>query len=75
MDAGDFLYADVNKDIEERCYRFLEEVIELVQSIHGGLSEEDCIRTVKYVYGRNPGVPQQEVGGVMVTLTAMLLSS
>ena len=55
--------------IKERCYRFIEEALELVQSL--GCTKEDVLKWVDYVYGREKGEPPQEVGGVMVTLTAL----
>ena len=56
-------------DIIERNYRFLEESLELVQSL--GCTRADCLALVDYVYGRDRGQPVQEVGGVMVTLAAL----
>lgn len=53
-----------NKD--ERNYRFLEEALELVQSL--GCSKEDALKLVDYVYERPAGEPYQEVGGVSITL-------
>lgn len=53
----------------QRVYRFLEEAIELAQSLH--CTREECIQLVDYVYGRQSGVGFQEVGGVMVTLAAL----
>ena len=54
---------------QERNLRFLEEALELVQSLD--LSREDAIGLVNYVYDRPLGDPPQEVGGVMVTLAAL----
>jgi exonuclease I len=56
-------------DKEERNYRFLEEALELVQSL--GMTRQECVIMVKYVYDRPVGVPVQEVGGVEVTLAAL----
>ncbi len=56
-------------DVVERNWRFLEEAIELVQSLGG--SKEDALKLVDYVYGREAGHPPQEVGGVMITLSAL----
>ncbi len=53
----------------ERNHRFLEEALELVQSL--GCSKEEAYQLVDYVYGRPTGEPMQEVGGVMVTLAAL----
>lgn len=57
-------------DTTERNWRFLEEALELVQSLGG--SADDAHRLVDYVFGREPGEPVQEVGGTMVTLAALL---
>lgn len=53
----------------ERNHRFLEEALELCQSL--GCSQEDAHVLVDYVYGRPQGQPGQEVGGVMITLAAL----
>lgn len=52
-----------------RNYRFIEEAVELVQSL--GCSKEDVLKVVDYVFGRPPGDPHQEVGGVCITLYAL----
>lgn len=59
----------VAADVVERNYRFLEEALELVQSL--GCSREDALKLVDYVYGRPVGEPRQEAGGVEVTLNAL----
>lgn len=60
----------VQGDIVERQDRFLEEVLELLQSLD---YPRDRIRALeRYVYGRPKGKPAQEVGGVTVTLAALL---
>ena len=56
-------------DKVERNQRFIEEALELVQACGG--TREDCHMLVDYVFGRPIGEPQQEVGGVMVTLAAL----
>lgn len=53
----------------ERNHRFLEESLELVQAM--GCTQADAHMLVDYVYGRPVGEPEQEVGGVMVTLAAL----
>ena len=53
----------------ERNYRFLEESVELVQSLN--MSKEQVNKIVEYVYSRPKGESFQEIGGVMVTLTAL----
>lgn len=65
--------ADTCKNKSERNFRFLEESLELVQSL--GCTRAEAIELVDYVYGRPLGEPQQEVGGVMVTLAALCLAS
>ncbi|HEX8421147.1 MAG TPA: hypothetical protein VF638_14170, partial [Sphingomonas sp.] len=60
-------------DREERNYRFLEEALELVQSC--GCTASEAHQLVDYVYGRDIGEPDQEVGGVMVTLAALCLAN
>ena len=52
-----------------RNHRFLEEALELVQSL--GCTQHEAKQLVDYVYGRPVGEPHQEVGGVMVTLAAL----
>lgn len=56
-------------DHEERCDRFVEEAIELVQAL--GYDRRRITALIDYVYGRPVGEPGQEVGGVMVTLSAL----
>lgn len=53
----------------ERNHRFLEESLELVQSL--GCTREEAYQLVDYVYDRPTGDPEQEVGGVMLTLMAL----
>lgn len=60
-------------DLRTRNLQFLEEAAELVQAL--GLSEADAHRVVSYVYGRPVGDPPQEVGGVMVSLSALCHST
>jgi hypothetical protein len=60
---------DVADDKVERNHRFLEESLELVQAC--GCIKESCLALVDYVFGRPIGSPSQEVGGVVVTLSAL----
>lgn len=53
----------------QRNHRFLEEALELVQSL--GCTTAEAHQLVDYVYGRPTGEPHQECGGVMVTLAAL----
>jgi NTP pyrophosphatase (non-canonical NTP hydrolase) len=57
------------RDQTERTFRFLEEALELAQA--NGCSEGDAHTLVNYVYGRDHGRPDEEVGGVMVTLASL----
>lgn len=63
----------VLSDRTERTHRFLEEALELAQA--NGCSREDATALVNYVYGRPVGIPDLEVGGVMVTLAALCSAS
>lgn len=64
---------EISNDKLERCDRFIEEALELVQAI--GYSTERAHALVDYVFNRDIGEPHQEVGGVMVTLAALCLAS
>jgi hypothetical protein len=57
------------RNVTERNHRFLEESLELVQS--KGCTREEAHMLVEYVFGRPVGEPEQETGGVMVTLAAL----
>lgn len=61
--------AEISDDRRERSHRFIEEAIELVQAT--GITREEVLMLVDYVYGRPPGEVMQEVGGVTVTLAAL----
>ena len=52
-----------------RNFRFLEEAVELVQA--NGMTKDEVIRIVDYVFDRPQGELRQEVGGVMLTLAAL----
>lgn len=56
-------------DREERTHRFLEEALELAQA--NGCTREEAHRLVDYVFSREVGQPDLEVGGVMVTLAGL----
>ncbi len=60
-------------DQEERNHRFLEEALELVQSL--GCTASEAHQLVDYVFGRPVGEPVQEVGGAMVSLAALCLAN
>ncbi|MGG2044866.1 hypothetical protein [Burkholderia gladioli] len=60
-------------DTIERNHRFLEEALELVQSL--GCTASEAHQLVDYTFGRPIGEPMQEVGGVMTTLAALCLAN
>jgi hypothetical protein len=60
-------------DTKERNFRFLEESLELVQSLD--CTREEAHSLVDYVFNRKVGHPPQEVGGVMTTLAALCLAN
>lgn len=64
---------EISKDKIERCHRFLEESLELVQSL--GITKIDVLKLVDYTFDRPIGEPSQEVGGVMITLAALCSAS
>lgn len=61
--------AEIASDRVERCDRFIEEALELAQSLDWTADRAHAL--VDYVFGRPKGEPHQEVGGVMVTLAAL----
>lgn len=60
-------------DKTERNHRFLEEALELVQSL--GCTQSEAHQLVDYVYNRPAGDPPQESGGVMVTHAALCIAN
>ena len=67
--AIDCFGQDAVDDLTERRHRFLEEVFELDQSAGGSVSE--IIQLALYVYNREVGEPNQELGGVLNTLALL----
>lgn len=65
--------AEIAADRVERNHRFFEESAELVQS--RGMTASEAHQLVDYVWSRPAGEPDQEVGGVMVTLAALCLAN
>lgn len=63
----------IARDKTERNHRFLEEALELVQSI--GCTKSEAHQLVDYTFNRPVGEPKQETGGVVVTLAALCLAS
>jgi hypothetical protein len=53
----------------ERCHRFMEESLELVQA--AGTTKEEVLQLVDYVYSRPVGELPQEIGGTLVCLAAL----
>jgi hypothetical protein len=60
---------EIARNRQERNHRFLEESLELVQSLD--CTREAAHRLVDYVFDRPHGNPVQELGGVMVTIAAL----
>jgi hypothetical protein len=60
---------EICRDGVERNHRFLEESLELVQSL--GCTASEAHQLVDYVFGRPVGEPMQELGGTLVTLNAL----
>lgn len=54
---------------QERNQRFLEEALELVQSLD--MDRETAHKLVNYIFDRPKGEPKQELGGVMNTLAIL----
>jgi hypothetical protein len=70
MRWGDYCFGkEINRNGTQRNHRFIEEAFELVQST--GMSRNDIITVLDYVYNRPVGDTFQEVGGVMVSLAAL----
>lgn len=71
--AEDFLKRTFNKKIiyskEERAYRFLEESLELVQSLD--IPKDKVLEFIEYVYNKPEGYPSKEIGDVQITLACM----
>lgn len=64
---------EVCRDRQERNHRFLEEALELVQSL--GCTRSEAHQLVDYTFDRPAGDPNQELGGVMVTIAALCFPS
>lgn len=60
---------EASKDKMERVHRFIEEGLELAQSL--GCTREDAHKLVEYVFDRPVGEPLQELGGTMTTIAAL----
>jgi hypothetical protein len=60
---------EASKDKMERVHRFIEEGLELAQSL--GCTQHDAHQLVDYVFSRPIGEPLQELGGTMTTIAAL----
>ncbi|MBB5278683.1 NTP pyrophosphatase (non-canonical NTP hydrolase) [Rhizobium rosettiformans] len=60
---------EIAQSTDERNHRFLEEALELVQAC--GATKEECHALVDYVFSRETGELEQEIGGVMVCLASL----
>lgn len=60
---------EVAFNVTERCHRFMEEGLELVQSL--GCTKQEVMQLVDYVFSRPKGLVRQELGGAMTTLHAL----
>jgi len=60
---------EITDSPEERNRRFIEEALELVQSLN--MSRYEAHFMVDYVFGRDKGEPFQEVGGAILTLATL----
>lgn len=62
-------FGAIATDQHERCARFIEEAIELAQSV--GMPGSRVTALVDHVYSRPAGEARQEAGGVGITLLAL----
>lgn len=61
--------SNVVLDKQERGFRFVEEALELAQA--GGISRDDVLKLVDYVYNRPVGSIDREIGGTLTTLAVL----
>jgi hypothetical protein len=64
---------DLVESLDERNHRFLEEALELLQAC--GCTKEEVLQVANYVFSKPKGDKAQELGGTMVTLTALSLTN
>lgn len=69
---GHACFGEQSTQKENRRNRFMEEALELVQSLGGTAS--DCHKLVEYVFSRPVGEADKELGGVLLTV-AMLANA
>lgn len=67
--VAEWLHTYLKNPGEARGFRFTEEALELAQAV--GVTREEALQLVDYVYGRPVGETAQEVGGVMITLAGL----
>lgn len=60
---------EVAYDKKERCHRFIEEALELVQTFD--VTAKEAHQIVDYVFSRPVGEAHQELGGTMVCLAIL----
>lgn len=60
---------DIAMDRDIRNARFIEEALELVQSL--GMTQSQAHQLVEYVFTRATGEASQEMGGVLITLAVL----
>ncbi len=65
-------FPELINDAKERQHRFIEESLELVQTL--GLSKQEVLSLVEYVYQRPVGAIEHEAGGTCTTLAVLLKS-
>lgn len=61
---------ELHNDLEQRCDRFVEEALELVQAL--GYEREDVELIIDHVFNRKPGEVAQEIGGTIVTFACLV---
>jgi len=61
-------FGEQNATLHERALRLMEETVELMQAT--GIDRGRLVNVINHVYGKPPGEPRQEVGGIGVCLLA-----
>lgn len=61
-------FGQSNATVKERILRFIEEALELSQA--EGITINELLLLINHVYSKPVGTPDQEVGGIGVTLLA-----
>lgn len=60
---------EANRDVRIRRNVALEESVELFQALEG--TEEEAVEILRRTFARPKGDPQQEIGGVLVTIALL----